>query len=385
MERLTAVDDVLAEPKLSGAIRSLEGRTVLVVEDDPVMFQLYEWALKSRGVVVIAAGSAEDARIVAATQPIDLALVDYELPGMSGVELVRSFRQGEMNMDLPIVMVSGHGNLAERVRAYEAGVTDYVVKPVQIVELVAKLGALLQHGDALRMVASGVTHLDTTDALARLEGREWRSYFQPIFSLRKDRLVGYEALTRFHDGTPPDQCFESARRSGVGVELELATLEDAFSAAAALDSDAWLSVNVSPSAVVRRDFAKLVHLCPRQLVIELTESEAIDDHARVREALGTFPAEVRLAIDDAGAGWAGLQRMVELRPKLVKLDRALVTGADRDPTRRAMIAGLRHYAAETDAELLAEGIELPAELATMVDLGVDLGQGFLLGRPAPIG
>lgn len=373
------------EELFSSTLWGLEGRTVLVVEDDPVMQMVYDRALTSRGVRVVATSNAEDACQLVQDRHVDLAIVDDQLPGMSGIDLVLLFRAGGSDLDLPIIMVSGNSAPAERVKAYWAGVTDFVAKPVAVLELVAKVAALLHHGDALRLFARGATSADTSSVRARLEQRAWRPFFQPILDLVSRKVVGYEALTRFDDGIAPDVCFAEAHRNGLGAELEIAVIEDAMVHSRLLPGDTWFSVNVSPSTVVRKEFGRLIDRIQRPLIIELLESEAIDDHEALRCALSKLPAGIRLAVDDAGAGWAGLRRLVELRPRIVKLDRQLVSGADADPTRRALIAGLRHFTAETEAQLLAEGIEQEDELSAMVDLGVDLGQGYLLGRPAPVG
>ncbi len=105
----------------------------------------------------------------------------------------------------------------------------------------------------------------------------------------------------------------------------------------------------------------------------------------ISNATGTvLPGQPMLACDDTGSGWAGLRQLVQLRPQVVKLDRALVTNVDKDPTRRALVSGLRHFTNEIGALLLAEGIESVEELDTLVALGVDLGQGYLLGSPMPM-
>ena len=116
-------------------------------------------------------------------------------------------------------------------------------------------------------------------------------------------------------------------------------------------------------------------------MLEITEHVAIDDYERLRSAIAVLGPRVRLAVDDAGAGYASLRHILELAPSIVKLDIGLVRGIDSDPARQALIAGVGHFAAKRGIRLVAEGIETTEELATLRSLGVGYGQGYLLGRP----
>ena len=213
----------------------------------------------------------------------------------------------------------------------------------------------------------------------------FRPVFQPIVDLATGTHLGYEALTRFSSGTAPDLVFADARAAGLEPELELATLAASISAAASLPPGAWLSVNVSPNLVtVDERLADLLRKSNRPLVLEVTEHVLVDDYAALRAAIGRIRPAVRVAVDDAGAGVASFSHIVELSPAFVKLDIGLVRGIDTDPTRRALMVGLLHFASESASRTIAEGVETDAELATLKELGVSLAQGHLLGRPAPV-
>ena len=121
----------------------------------------------------------------------------------------------------------------------------------------------------------------------------------------------------------------------------------------------------------------------RPLVLEVTEHEAILAYGPLRDAVLALGLDVRLAVDDAGAGIANFTHLVELRPHIVKVDAGLVRGVDQDVGRQAVVAGLVHFATAADCQVIAEGIETEAELSTVIGLRVSLGQGYLLGRPAP--
>jgi EAL domain-containing protein (putative c-di-GMP-specific phosphodiesterase class I) len=208
--------------------------------------------------------------------------------------------------------------------------------------------------------------------------------FQPIVDLESLAVIGYEALTRFDDGMPPDERFGEAGVVGLGVELEIAALRAAVASAVALQAVPWLNVNVSPAAILAGEpLRSLMASYPGQLVLEVTEHEVISDYVAFRQAVAALGPGVQIAVDDAGAGFASLRHIVELRPQFVKIDRSLVAGIDTDPARQALLAGLRHFADSQECSLVAEGIETERELATLVALGVRSGQGYLLGRPAP--
>jgi len=220
---------------------------------------------------------------------------------------------------------------------------------------------------------------------AIIANRAFRPVFQPIVEIGSGRVVGYEALTRFADGTRPDRRFRDADAAGVGSALETACLTAAMREAIRLPAGGWLGLNVSPAFAA--DVASLLEVVaesPREIVLEITEHVEVDDYERLALALRSLPGNVRISIDDAGVGYAGLKHILELSPHFVKLDIALVRSIDADPARRAMVAAMTRFAAETGTLLIAEGIESEPELAALAELGVTLGQGFLLGRPEPI-
>lgn len=215
-----------------------------------------------------------------------------------------------------------------------------------------------------------------------LTRQAFRPVFQPIIDLRTRQTVGFEALTRFQAGENTERTFTEAAHLGIGVELEAATAAAALAASADLPFDVWLSVNVSPAFLTATDVIRpLVAKSPRPLVLELTEHDPIDDYAAVLASMADLGTDLRLSVDDAGAGYACLHHILALQPAFVKLDRGWVSGIGSDPARQALVAGLEAFAVRTDCLLIAEGIEDASELATLTELRVRLGQGFFLGRP----
>ena len=148
----------------------------------------------------------------------------------------------------------------------------------------------------------------------------------------------------------------------------------------------FLAVNASAATILGGGLEPTcaARACPR-LVVELTEHVPVEDYGALEAAVSTLRARgLRLAVDDTGAGYAGFRHLLGLRPEIVKLDLSLTQGIDGDPVRRALASALVRFTADTGAHLIAEGIETEAELGTLRDLGVEWGQGFLLGRPQPL-
>ena len=209
-----------------------------------------------------------------------------------------------------------------------------------------------------------------------------RTVFQPVVRLENREVIGYEALTRFTDGSSPVQRFAEAEGAGLAVDLERAAVASAMAAAARLPDGPWLSINLSPAVLPElRQLTALAVNPDRPLVVEITERMAIEDYGAARRLLRRHLPYARIAVDDAGAGFASLRHIAELRPQIVKLDMQLVRNVHRDPAREALVAGMVHFAAESGCELIAEGIETEQERRALVRLGVSVGQGFLLGRP----
>ena len=214
---------------------------------------------------------------------------------------------------------------------------------------------------------------------------EFHSVLQPIVDLGSLAVVGYEALTRFTDGVRPDLRFNEAASVGLGDDYELAAIEAALAAASHLPQDVFLSLNMSPGLVLgcSRRLRKMIGTTDRRLIVELTEHVPIDDYAAPRKAIETL-GKVELAVDDAGAGYASLRHILELRPTFAKLDVSLVRGIDVDELRQALVAGLVYFALRSDCHLIAEGVESEAEAEALRRLGIEFAQGYLFGRPEPI-
>jgi len=208
--------------------------------------------------------------------------------------------------------------------------------------------------------------------------------FQPVIELGSNDCVAYEALTRF----PADaslttrERFLAAREQGAGAALELRAIAAALTHLDEIPPTAALAINVSPDVAVLEEFVELVAPFAHRLIVELTEHEPVDDYEFLTSVLDKLRAlGARIAVDDVGAGFAGLQRLLTLRPEIIKLDRGIVGTIETDPSRRALTRALAGFADELGIALVAEGIERWSQSMSLCELGVSLGQGFLLGPP----
>jgi EAL domain-containing protein (putative c-di-GMP-specific phosphodiesterase class I) len=210
--------------------------------------------------------------------------------------------------------------------------------------------------------------------------------FQPIISLRDGDLAGYEALARFPQdpaSRPPNVWFAQAHRCGLGVELETRAVLAALLAA----HDAphgYVSINVSPAALRAPQLLAQLPADLHGIVVEITEHELVADGERLRSTLADLRERgARIAVDDAGAGYAGLRQLMVLRPDLIKLDRGLIEDVAHDHAKQALVECFVRFAHRTAAAVCAEGIESESDLITLARLGVTYGQGYAIARPAP--
>lgn len=210
---------------------------------------------------------------------------------------------------------------------------------------------------------------------------------QPIVRLAGRSAVAAEALSRFPSdpARSASQLFALADAAQVGLELELLALSRACGVLCR--AQVPVSINGSPALwMTPAASLRLEDAPPDRVVVEITERQAVDSYPALLAALAPHRARgVRLAVDDVGAGHAGLQHLLALKPEFIKVDAALVRGCDDHSDKRAMIAALVAYGNGTGAQVVAEGIETEPELSALQALGVHLGQGLLLGAPGPAG
>lgn len=211
---------------------------------------------------------------------------------------------------------------------------------------------------------------------------------QPVFALQTGMVHGFESLSRVP--ARPERTrgvwFAEAAPAGVSADLEVRAVAEAATLAAHLPPGVFLSVNVSPTTLRCAELdAALAPVAGEHLVLEIAEDALLEDDAVPWSVLKRLRQRgVRVAIDDAGAGFAALTQVLQLMPEFIKLGRFVTRGVDSDPVNRALAAALVRFSADIGAALIADGVESGEELSALGELGVEYAQGFFLGRPLPV-
>ncbi len=223
-----------------------------------------------------------------------------------------------------------------------------------------------------------------------------RPLFQPIVSLRDAEILGYEALSRGPSGTElesPDMLFTLAERFQCLWDLEWLCRTKALEAFQASGAKTRLFLNVNPNVIedvkfktgFTRDYLKTFSINPEGLVFEITERQAILNNGEFKKVISHYKEQdYKIAIDDAGAGYAGLNLISDVQPHYLKLDMNLIRGIDKDTVKQALVKSMQEFSRITGTYLIAEGIETVAELETLILFGVHYGQGFFIGRPGAV-
>ncbi|WP_082905055.1 MULTISPECIES: sensor domain-containing phosphodiesterase [Marinobacter] len=211
--------------------------------------------------------------------------------------------------------------------------------------------------------------------------------FQPIQDIHRQETVGFESLARFETPVrkPPNIWFDQAKRAGMAAELELLAVSQALKHACHLPEQCYLSVNLSPETILEADMESALSVPePDKLVVEVTEHSTIDEYDKVAAALGPLRARgVKLAVDDAGAGYASFRHILALAPDIIKLDMSITRDIDSDFRKQALAKSMIAFAEATGCEIIAEGVETSAELRELRALGVHKAQGYLIEKPLP--
>lgn len=229
-----------------------------------------------------------------------------------------------------------------------------------------------------------------------LKKQNIRTLFQPIISLSDASILGYEALTRGPKGSileMPAQLFATAEYSNLIWELEQLCRVSSIKRASKFKGNKYLFLNVDPNVIndpnfqqgFTKEFLAEHNLTPQSIIFEITEKTAVNDFAGFRKITDNYVAQgFKIAIDDTGSGYSGLRMLAEIGPKYIKIDMELVRNIDKDFLKQALLKTFQQFSVMTNMKIIAEGIETMEELATLMDIGVNYGQGFLLQRPSEV-
>lgn len=382
-------------------------RVRVLIADDDAILRATLCELVQDDPTLELAGAAKDAdeaiNLARQHQP-DVAIVDVKMPRGGGPKAAREIRS--VSPKTRSVALSAYGDRTAVIEMLKAGAVGYLLKGASTDDIHQAIHRSLKGHAAVDAEVAGELIQELSEQLRReaSEGEERKRRirriravlggtglsmtFQPIFDLTDGDIVGFEALALFEiePRRSPDQWFAEAQGVGLGVELEMAAASAALEQLGEVPADTFLSLNLSPDVPAAQAFAHSFPDVPGdRVVVEVTEHTAVDDYPALLGALeGLRSRGVRLAIDDAGAGYASLRHILRLSPDFIKLDVDLTRGIDTDRKRRALAKALIAFASETGSVMVAEGIETEEELKALRHLGVTLGQGYHLARPGPL-
>lgn len=369
---------------------------VLLVDDDPALRRLIAEWLAENGFEVAVAGSGTEAYNRLGNSTYDVVLSDISMPGMTGLDLLRLVRGRDL--DIPVVLMTGDPGLATAMQAVEHGAFRYVVKPVNF----ANLEELLQRAGRLHALArlkrealtlAGRGDMQLGDRAALEAGFEsalaklWIAY-QPIVHWSERRVVAYEAFVRSNEPAlpTPAELFRAAERldrlPDIGRAIRARVAEEIDQAPAGVN----VFVNLHPYDLLDDDLTSTSNaLAPvaSRIVLEVTERASLDSVPDAAARLASLRGmRFRLAVDDLGAGYAGLSAFARLEPEVVKLDMSLVRSIDTTPTKQRVVRSMAQLCIELGMQVIVEGVESERERDVLSGLGCDLQQGFLFARPA---
>jgi EAL domain-containing protein (putative c-di-GMP-specific phosphodiesterase class I) len=378
-----------------GVVATADAGRILLVEDDEAVSKVYVKALRRSGFDVVSTSDALQARELFRHDSVDLVLSDINMPGMSGVELLKVLRIEDL--DVPVILMTGAPDIASASAAVALGAMRYLTKPIDIVELERlahkavrlhrlariKRQALAQLGFADRQLGD-LAGLDA--GFGRCLSSLWMAY-QPIVLWSAHRVFAYEALLRSPEPTLPcpKAVLDAADRLNRVHELGRAIRRMVAEDIARFPDSAQIFVNLHPFDL--QDDELVGGECPltdhsRRVVLEITERATLEGVNDIRARVAALRAlGYRIALDDLGAGYAGLTSFAHLEPDIVKVDRSLVENIGSDRTKQKLLGSLAQLCGQLDMRVICEGIETREERDMLLALDCDLLQGYLFARP----
>jgi EAL domain-containing protein (putative c-di-GMP-specific phosphodiesterase class I) len=371
-------------------------RRALVVDDEDALSRALSRVLRSAGYEVVVANDGMAAvGALASEGAFDIILSDIQMPGMSGIELMRVVRA--YDLDVPVILMTGSPTLETAIEAVSLGALQYMVKPVDFAALlkVAERASTMHQlakakRDVIRLLGRDATQAGDRAGLESSFERSLASMwmaFQPIVDAPGKKIFGYEALMRAsepslpHPGAVLGAAERLDRLFDVGRRVRALSAE-AFEAA---PGDALLFINLHSrdllDPLLFEPSAPLSKMA-RRVVLEITERSSVDDIKDVQARVAALrEMGFRIAIDDLGAGYAGLSSFVALEPEIVKLDMSLVRGIHQSMVRQRLVTSMTSLCKDMGMRVVAEGVEDTDERDCMLRIGCDLLQGYLFAKP----
>lgn len=369
---------------------------ILVVDDETEVRNVMVRMLSNAGYEVCTAGDGEEALRLLECESIDLIVTDLGMPKADGMTVLRTVR--DKNLEMPVLLVTGAPTTESAIRAVRYRATEYLTKPLELETFIEAVQRALRMNRLamLRREALELSHrqnrsiAESVSLAERFERALDKLYmvYQPIVSWSRQQAFGYEALVRSSETSlpHPGALFEAAEQLERTGDLGRRIRARCGLPLPAADSDFTLFVNLHSRDLLDDALydagAPLTQWASRT-VLELTERAAIDGISDIAARIAHLrQMGFRIAVDDIGAGYSGLNSFATVQPDFVKLDITLVRGLDSDPVRRRLVRLLSELCGDLGIFVVAEGVETPAERDALVELGIDLLQGYLFARPA---
>jgi EAL domain-containing protein (putative c-di-GMP-specific phosphodiesterase class I) len=373
----------------------LERPRMLIVDDDEAMLRGHARALGGKGFRIETAMNGHEAVKSLKENSFDVILSDIDMPGMNGLQLLDEVRAHDL--DVPVIMVTGSPSVETAIAAMEHGALRYLVKPVELQVLVkvahdaVRLHRIAKAKRQALDLAGGVDRFvgDRAGLAASFDRALETLYmaYQPIVSWSKRTVYAYEALLRSREPSlpHPGAMLDAAERLGRVHELGRRIRTKAVEPLSKIPADVVLFLNLHPNDLLDEDlFAKNTPLAAvaSRVVLEITERAALDGIRDIRTRIASLRTlGFRIAIDDLGAGYAGLTSFTLLDPNVVKLDMALVRDLHKEPTKQMLVRTMISMSKELGILVTGEGIETVEERDELARAGCDLMQGYLFARP----
>jgi EAL domain-containing protein (putative c-di-GMP-specific phosphodiesterase class I) len=368
---------------------------VLLVDDDPAILRAYGKALTLQGLTVETASNGAEGAGRVKSGVYDVIVSDISMPEMTGLEFLKAVRAH--NLEVPVILMTGEPEVDSAMVAVEYGAFRYLAKPVEAHKLgetvlrAARLHKMAKlKREALELAGTGGQRLGERSALeVRFTwglNLIWMA-FQPIVSSRERRVFGYEALLRSDEPLMknPADILDAAERLDRLHELGQSVRAHVAREASEAPAGVKLFVNLHSSDLNDDDLysadAPLSKIAKR-VVLEVTERASLYGVKNVGGCVAKLKAlGFQIAIDDLGAGYAGLTSFTQLEPEVAKLDMSLVRGVDSDSRRQSIVRSMKTLCDDLGMLVVAEGVETPGERDTLTGLGCDLLQGYLFAKP----
>jgi EAL domain-containing protein (putative c-di-GMP-specific phosphodiesterase class I) len=379
---------------MTASASAAELPVVLLVEDDALMLRALERCLQPCAFQTASCTNALEAIERIRKGNVSVLVSDIGLPGTSGLELLSATRSADP--DLPVILLTGQPSVESASRAIEYGVFRYLSKPFDAETLrsavvhASRLGCLARLKREALAVAGflGVTDRRALEvSFERALDVLWLA-FQPIVCPSTRSVFGYEALLRTDDPElrGPAEMLDAAERIGALDTLGRRVREYAAKHVREANTDKLLFVNLHPRDLLDPELgnprSSLAQIADR-VVLEITERASLGGIADLKPRVAALRAlGFRIAVDDLGAGYAGLASFAVLEPEIVKLDMTLTRDVNQSPVKQKLIASMAALCREMGMTIVVEGVETVAERDTLVELGCDLFQGYLFARPA---